>query len=122
MGSLGITEIIARPNGSVVIAPLVFGIEKFVFVLVWVSGHSHSVLCTMSHGFQAVVEMRDIGGEYDLSHELLNPARLDYVASCSTELMDYFTSVLSMSNKAIASVDAVAARSGLMRWFNLSLC
>ena len=122
VGLLGITKIIARPDGSAVIAPLAFGIEKFAFVLAWVSGRSHSVLCTMSHGFQAVVEMRDIGGEYDLSHELLDPARLDYVASCSTELMDYFTSVLSMSNKAIASVDAVAARSGLMRWFDLSLC
>ena len=57
VGSLGITEIIARPDGSAVIAPLAVGIEKFAFVLVWVSGCSHSVLCTMSHGFQAVVEM-----------------------------------------------------------------
>ena len=120
VGSLGITEIIVHPNGSAVVAPLAFGIEKFAFVLAWVSVRRHSV-CTVSHGHQAVVEMRDMILEYDLSHELLDPSRLEYVAQCSTELMHYFTSVLSMSNSAITGVDAVAAKNGLARWFDLSL-
>ena len=48
-GSLGVVEAIALPDGSALIGPSVtFGIEKFAFVLAWVSPRRHT-LCTKLH-------------------------------------------------------------------------
>ena len=46
-GSLGVVEAIALPDGSAVIGPSVmFGIEKFAFVLAWVSPRRHTLIYT----------------------------------------------------------------------------
>ena len=56
-----------------------------------------------------------------MSHAGLDSIRLEHVADCATQLRQYFTDVLSMSNFSIAAEDAVAAKDALTQWFDLSL-
>ena len=56
---------------------------------------------------------------YGLSHTFLNDIRLNIVASCATELIDYFNSVLMMTNSAITTENAVIVKGALVQWLEL---
>ena len=121
-GSIGIVEVIALPNGSATVGPLAaFNVDKFAFVLAWVSIYRHSMY-SISRFVQVIIEMRDVAlRQYTMSHAGLDSIRLEHVANCATQLSQYFTDVLSMSNSSIAAEDAVAAKDALTKWFNISL-
>ena len=56
---------------------------------------------------------------YGLSHTFLNDIQLNIVASCATELIDDFNSVLMMTNSAITTENAVIEKGALVQWLEL---
>ncbi|KIM56160.1 hypothetical protein SCLCIDRAFT_10805 [Scleroderma citrinum Foug A] len=99
-GSLGVIEVITLPDSSVVTGPLVvFGLEKFTFVLAW-----------------AIVKFQDIALQrFDFTCLTLN-----HIAYCINELTRYFNSILEMTNPAIETTDAHEAKEAFLQWLEVS--
>ena len=121
-GLIGIVEVIVLLNGSATVGPLAaFNVDKFAFVLAWVSIYCHSMY-GISRFVQVIIEMRDVAlRQYTMSHTGLDSIRLEHVANCTMQLSQYFTDVLLMGNSSIVAEDAIAAKNALTKWFNISL-
>ena len=86
-----------------------------------VSIYRHSMY-GISQFVQVIIEMWDVAlRQYTMSHTGVDSIRLEHVTNCATQLSQYFTDVLSMSNSSIVAEDAVAAKDALTKWFNISL-